>query len=284
MIGSNPLTKPLAPRSSANRGGGPYSLRSNQEAVPSRDSATVVARSSQSLPPSRHRWSFLRLVDYHVLLPPFAFQRALPRFLLTARSWLQGDVCFLCLPPGFPAVPPYLTHTCAAFAQRATMLALTPPPHQTPGGSVPRSFGVQVEVGSFPLTVGSFKRVAARHDFSYRIAPTGSLGRGGKASPDRACLFPTAQSRTTPEFPGAHPLPLHAPAGGFITTRRLALPRAPYSRVRDPIARSFASEPPGPRLATTPYRFGYPAQERSTGAGFAPARCTPCRAYECGSL
>jgi hypothetical protein len=132
MIGSNPLTKPLAPRSSANRGGGPYSLRSNQEAVPSRDSATVVARSSQSLPPSRHRWSFLRLVDYHVLLPPFAFQRALPRFLLTARSWLQGDVCFLCLPPGFPAVPPYLTHTCAAFAQRATMLALTPPPTRLP--------------------------------------------------------------------------------------------------------------------------------------------------------
>ena len=25
--------------------------------------------------------------------------------------WLQADVCFLRLPPGFPAVPPYLSHT-----------------------------------------------------------------------------------------------------------------------------------------------------------------------------
>jgi hypothetical protein len=214
-----------------------------------------------------------------VLLPPFAFQRALPRFLVTARSWLQGDVCFLCLPPGFPAVPPYLAHTCVAFAHRALMLAVTPPLHQTSGGSVPRPFGVQVEIGSFPPAVGSFKRVAARRDFSYRIAPTGMLGRGGEASPDRACLFPTAQSRTTPGFPDAHSLSSHAPAGGFSTASRLAVPRAPYSRVRDPIARSFASEPPGPRLTTTPYHFGYPAQERSTGAGFAPTRCTPCRAY-----
>jgi hypothetical protein len=207
------------------------------------------------------------------LLPPFAFQRALPRFLLTRargfRVMFVFSVCRLVSRRCHPISP-----IPAALAQRAPMLALTPPLHQTPGGSVPRSFSVQVEVGSLPLTVGSFKRVAARHDFSYRIAPTGSLGRGGKASPDRACLFPTAQSRTTPEFPGAHPLPLHAPAGGFSTTRSLALPRAPYSRVRDPIARSFASEPPGPRLATTPYHFGYPAQERSTGAGFAPARCT----------
>ena len=25
--------------------------------------------------------------------------------------WLQAEVCFLCLPPGFPAVPQYYSHT-----------------------------------------------------------------------------------------------------------------------------------------------------------------------------
>jgi hypothetical protein len=119
----------------------------------------------------------LGVVGHLVLLLPFAFQRALPRLLLKARSWLQGDVCFLCWPPGFPAVPPYLAHTWAALLQLATTSAVPPLLHQTSGGSVPRPFGAQVEVRSFPRTVSSFKRVATRRDFSYRIAPTGSLGR-----------------------------------------------------------------------------------------------------------
>jgi hypothetical protein len=181
-------------------------------------------------------------------------------------------------------VPPYLAHTWAALLQLATTSAVPPLLHQTSGGSVPRPFGAQVEVRSFPRTVSSFKRVATRRDFSCRIAPTGSLGRGGEASPDHACFLPTAQSRTTPEFPDVYSLASHAPAGGFGIASRLAIPRAPYSRVRDPIARSFASEPPGPRLAATPYHFGYPVQERSTGAGLTPARRTHCRPYWRGSL
>ena len=35
--------------------------------------------------------------------------------------WLQADVCFLRLPPGFPAVPPYLSHT----------FGCSPAPHRT---------------------------------------------------------------------------------------------------------------------------------------------------------
>ena len=198
---------------------------------------------------------------------------------------LASDRCLFSLfaawfPGGATLSRPYLRRSAL---QLATTSALTPLLHQTPGGSVPAilrcpSRGQDLS----PRTVSSFIRVATRRDFSYRIAPTGSLGRGGEASPDHACLFPTAHSRTTPGFPGVYSLASHAPAGGFSTTSSLAVPRAPYSWVRDPIARSFASEPPGPRLTATPYHFGYPAQERSTGAGFAPARCTPCRAYECG--
>jgi hypothetical protein len=215
-----------------------------------------------------------------VLLLPFAFRRALlSRLLCVVRSWLQGNVCFLCLPPGFPAVPPYLALTFAAFRARATMSAPTSLLHQTPGCPARRTFGVRVEAGSLPRAVGRFQRVAARRDYGHRIATPGILGFVRRDLPG-SCV--TLSDRAAPHHTRLlrrEHVHSSAPAGGFTTLGRLAFHRTPYSRVRLPAARSFVSDPPDPASRRRPVIFDYSAQERSAETRLALARFTHCQAY-----
>ena len=239
---------------------------------------------------SPHRQDFLLcpcdsaplwFVGHLVPLLPFAFRRVLlSRLLCAMRSWLQGDVCFLRLPPGFPAVPPHLAHTVAAFRSRATMSAPTSRLHQTPGYPAHRASGVRVEAGSLPRAVGSFQRDAARRDYGHRIATPGLLGFVRRDIPG-SCV--PLSDRATPHHTRllrrehAHS---SAPAGGFTMLRRLAFHRTPYSRVRLPAARSFVSDPPDPASRRRPVIFDYSARERSAETRLALARFTHCQAYK----
>ena len=273
-------TKPVAPKLSARLKGRPHTFRSC--GVMADATAAVVSPFGQSFLLRLFNSPPLGYVPHLLFLHPFAFRLVLLScLLLPVRSRLQNDVCFLCFPPGFPAVPPYLVHTFAAFRQRATMSALTPPLRQTSGGSVPNPSVSKSRPGHFPRTVWQFD--FGLPPFSAIFLIPGSLQpeleRGAEVSPDRSCYFLSALSRTTPGFSSMRPLTSRIPARGFITTSRLAFHRAPYIRVRSPTAQTFASNPPGPRLVATPCYFGYPAQERSTGAGLTPASNTPCRAY-----
>jgi len=246
----NQHAEPFAPVRSATAEGRSHSLRPGGVAFPCRRSR------------SPHWQDFLLClwdsaprcaVGHLVLLLPFAFRRALlSRLLCAVRSWLQGDVCFLRLPPGFPAVPPYLAHTFTAFRSRATMSAPTSLLHQTPGCPARRTFGVRAEAGSFPRAVGRFQRVAARRDYGHRIATPDCMGFGRRDLPgscvplsDRAAPHHTRLLRRE----HAHS---SAPAGGFTTLRRLAFHRTPYSRVRLPAARLFVSDPPDPASRRRP--------------------------------
>ena len=225
------------------------------------------------------------LEDDFVLLPPFAFRRALPRLLLTARSWLQVDVCFLCLPPGFPAVPPYLAHTCAACAQPATMLALTPPLRRTPrwlrSAAILRCPSRGRAASLSPLAVlNGLPPAAIFHSGSRqpvfwdgRRPPGSCVPLSNRALPRNTPVYwsvPARSARTSWGLPH-HSQFGHPPSALFIGFVILELGRVAL--------RTFRTPPYDDALS-----FWLPTQERSTGAGFAPARCTPCRAYECGSL
>jgi hypothetical protein len=185
---------------------GSHTLRVEINGVSSNSVSFVVSNCSRSSRSADARAKAASLVSGDVWAPAsLRIPEGITPLSVDPRSWLQGDVCFLCLPPGFPAVPPYLTHTCAALAQRAPMLAVTPPLHQTPGSSVPRPFGVQDEVGSLPLTVGSLKGVAVPPRFfipdrANRFSGTGREGLPGSCVPlsDRAVPHNTRVPRRAP--------------------------------------------------------------------------------------
>jgi len=59
------------------------------------------------------RYPFLASLSGRVVFKNGRVDRGLP--------WLQAEVCFLRLPPGFPAVPLYLSHT----------FGCSPAPHRT---------------------------------------------------------------------------------------------------------------------------------------------------------
>jgi hypothetical protein len=279
--------EPFAPRFSARLKGCPHAFRPGRVVAPLCDAPAAVVRPfGQSF--------LLRLLDsaplgyvpHLLLLHPFAFRQVLLScLLLSVRSRLQDDVCFLCLPPGFPAVPPYLVHTFVASRQRATMSALTPPLHRTSGGSVPDPSASKSRSGRFLTPFGSFHSGCRPLRFFSSPDRVNRSRNGERRSPriGRAAFCPRrpAQHPVSPKrtrslrsfWQGASPPPAGWPSTGV-----------PYIRVRSPTAQTFASNPPGPRLAATPCYFGYPAQERSTGTGLSPVSDTPCRAYECGDL
>ena len=183
-------------------------------------------------------------------------------------------------------MPPYLAHTFVASHQRVTMSALTPPLHRTPGGSVPDP---------------SVSKSRSGHSLS----PFDSLISGCRpfhrffSSPDRFNRSRNGERRSPrisratfcPRCPAQHPVSPECARSLRASQQGASSPPAgwpstgvPYIRIRSPTAQTFASNPPGPRLAATPCYFGYPAQERSTGTGLSPVSNTPCRAYECGDL
>lgn len=273
--------RPLAPRLSARLQGCSHALR------PCRVMAPFPAATAAVVHPLG-QFCLLRLLDapprqsvtHLLLLRPFAFRQVYATPPSVVAALVAPERCLFSL---FPAWFPGGATLSRSYLRRlpTTRYYVRSDSFAPPDSRLlrPRPFGVQVEVRSSPHAV---------RQLSFGLPPAaiflipGSLQpeseREAKTSPDQACYFLPAPSRTTLGVSRASTLSSLAPAGGFSIPSSLAFHRAPYIRVRSPTAQTFVSNPPGPRLTATPCYFDYPAQERSTGTGLSPASSTPCRA------
>ena len=191
---------------------------------------------------------------------------------------MQGGVCVLCLPPGFPAVPQYPAHTARASPQaRYYGRSDSSPPPGLPGVSAFVPLRLRKQGRGTPCAVravGCGNAQSAAVVVSGPRPPVMKEGRGGLPG-SLTALSDRAIPHHLRRLPGG-PALLPAGAGGFSMLRSLAKRRRPFTT--GSLALRLSRLPPA--LRTPPHGDALPSATppKSDRRGPDLHRLDPCAA------